>query len=70
MAKIIDARGLLCPEPVLLAKKFIEKEIGGTVKVLVDNNAAKENVSRLAENKGWKVTVTLQEKEYLLTLSK
>lgn len=70
MDRIVDARGLLCPEPVLLAKKIIEKELGGTVKVLVDNNAARENVSRLAENKGWKVTVTPQENEYLLTLSK
>ncbi len=70
MAKIVDVRGLLCPEPVLLTKKVIEKELGGTVEVLVDNNAARENITRLAENKGWKVKVTPQENEYLLTLTR
>ncbi|MCL6478177.1 MAG: sulfurtransferase TusA family protein [Peptococcaceae bacterium] len=70
MAKIVDARGLLCPEPVLLTKKVIEKELGGTVEVMVDNSAAKENVSRFAENKGWKVNVIPQGNEYLLTLTK
>lgn len=70
MAKTVDARGLLCPEPVLLTKKAIEKELNGTVKVLVDNNAAKENVTRLAENTGWNVNVTSQRNEYLITLTK
>lgn len=70
MAKTIDARGLLCPEPVLLTKKVIEREPDGTVDVLVDNIAAKENVTRFAENKGWKVSITPRENEYLLTLTK
>lgn len=70
MAETVDARGLLCPEPVLLTKKTIEKDLNGTVKVLVDNNAAKENVTRLAKNMGWNVDVTSQGNEYLLTLTK
>jgi len=68
--KTVDARGLLCPEPVLLTKKAIEKQLSGTVNVLVDNNAAKENVTRLANNMGWNVNVTSQENDYLLILSK
>lgn len=70
MVETVDARGLLCPEPVLLTKKAIEKELNGTVKVLVDNNAAKENVTRLAENMGWNVNITSQGNEYLITLTK
>jgi len=70
VAETVDARGLLCPEPVLLTKKTIEKDLNGTVKVLVDNNAAKENVTRLAKNMGWNVDVTSQGNEYLLTLTK
>ena len=66
----VDARGLLCPEPVLLTKKAIEKVPGGIVEVLVDNNAARENVSRLAGNLGWRVTVTPRDGEYLLVLEK
>ena len=68
--KIVDARGLLCPEPVLLTKKAIEKQMSGTVSVLVDNNTAKENVTRLAKNLGWNVNVACRENDYLLTLSK
>jgi len=68
--KTVDARGLLCPEPVLLTKKAIEKQLSGTVNVLVDNNAAKENVTRLAKNMGWNVNITSQENDYLLILSK
>jgi selenium metabolism protein YedF len=46
MSVIIDARGLACPQPVILAKKAImENE---EVTVLVDNPIAVENIRRLA----------------------
>ncbi|WP_307718825.1 sulfurtransferase TusA family protein [Desulfocucumis palustris] len=67
---MVDARGLLCPEPVLLTKKVIDNLGGGVVRVMVDNNAAKENVTRLAENKGWGVEAALEGGEYILTLKK
>jgi len=51
----IDARGLACPGPVLLAKKAVE-ESGGCV-IFVDNPAALENVSRMARTLGCEVTV-------------
>ena len=44
----VDARGLSCPEPVLLAKKAIEGSAGGTIEVLVDTATSKENVTRMA----------------------
>ncbi len=44
----VDARGLSCPEPVLLAKKAIEGLSSGTIKVLVDTVTSKENVTRMA----------------------
>lgn len=47
MAKQIDARGLLCPKPVILAKK--ELDAGETeLTVLVDNEIAVQNLTRLA----------------------
>lgn len=51
----IDARGLACPAPVLMAKKAVE-ESGGCV-IYVDNAAARENVSRLARALGCAATV-------------
>ncbi|MFA7468045.1 MAG: sulfurtransferase TusA family protein [Desulfotomaculaceae bacterium] len=70
MAKEIDARGLLCPEPILLTKKVLDTMSGGTVNVLVSNMAARENVTRLAENKGWRVDISQQGEDILLVLTK
>lgn len=70
MDKMVDARGLLYPEPVLLTKKAIKNQSRGTINVLVDNNAAKENVTRLAKKMGWNVNVTPRENDYLLIISK
>ncbi len=53
--KIVDARGLSCPQPALLATQAIKKFGKGTVEVLVDSGTARENVSRLAKNAGWAV---------------
>ena len=52
---IIDARGLACPQPVVLTKKALEK--ADDLTVIVDNATAKQNVSRLAESHGLGVTV-------------
>lgn len=70
MAREVDARGLLCPEPVLLTKQVIDTMNSDTVKVLVSNMAARENVTRLAENKGWRVEVSAQGEDILLILTK
>lgn len=51
-SKVIDARGLACPQPVVLTKKAIEEGSGESLEVIVDNEAAKENVLRFAEFSG------------------
>jgi selenium metabolism protein YedF len=51
--KEIDARGLACPAPVLLTKAAIEEEKEGRLTIIVDNKAAKENVSLFLESKGF-----------------
>ncbi|WP_347490551.1 sulfurtransferase TusA family protein [Desulfoscipio sp. XC116] len=70
MVREVDARGLLCPEPVMLTKQALDSMSNGTVKVLVTNAASRENVSRLAENKGWQVEISNQGEDILLTLTK
>lgn len=70
MEKEIDARGLLCPEPVLMTRRELDKMSSGTLRVLVSTAAAKENVTRLAESKGWKVAVAVAGEDIILTLSK
>ena len=52
--KIVNATGLACPQPVVLAKEAIEKN--EQVKVIVDNEAARENVTRLGNKMGCDVS--------------
>jgi selenium metabolism protein YedF len=53
--KIVDARGLSCPQPVVLAKDALESD--KQVKVIVDNETALENVKRLGGKFGCDVSV-------------
>jgi len=50
---VVDARGLSCPEPVVLVDKAIKQVKQGTIEVLVDSGTARENVQRLAKSTGW-----------------
>lgn len=52
--KIVDATGLTCPQPVILTKEAIEEN--ERVKVIVDNDTARENVQRLGTKLGCEVT--------------
>ena len=52
---IIDCRGLACPAPVLRAKETIEREPVDCLVMLVDNDAARENVSRFLSRAGYAV---------------
>lgn len=69
MRTTVDARGFSCPQPVILAQKAI---IEGKfpVEVLVDTVTSRENVRRMAERQGCKVTITQQDDEFKLVLTK
>ncbi len=56
MSELVDAKGLACPEPVILTKKALDAH--DEVTVLVDNTTALENVKRLASVSGCAVDVT------------
>lgn len=60
--KIVDARGLSCPEPVVLAKQALESN--QQIKVIVDNETALENVKRLGAKYGCDVSVEAKESTY------
>jgi TusA-related sulfurtransferase len=53
-----------------MVKKQIEAQGEGTITVLADSEAARENIKRLATGKGWAVQIEQQGEQYLLTLSK
>jgi len=71
MSTIVDARGLSCPQPVLLALNEIKKMNKGEVVILVDTDTSKENVSRATASQGWNLkSVELEGTGYRITVSK
>ena len=70
MEKIIDARGMACPLPVVNAKKASEElHPGDTLIVRVDNEIAVQNLRRFAEHKGFAALGEKKgEKEYTVTM--
>jgi TusA-related sulfurtransferase len=69
MSETVDARGLSCPQPVLMLMDTLKKKDKGEILVLVDTEASKENVSRAAEPKGWQVKEVLEDSlEYRIKL--
>ena len=65
----IDARGLSCPEPVILISQAM-KSGEAAYEIKVDNRVSRENVTRYAEHQGYKVDVTEADGEYTLAIRK
>ncbi len=65
----VDARGLSCPQPVMLAKQAIDKG-EFPVEVLVDTVTSRENVRRLAQRLGLKVQAEPSGEGFKLTIEK
>jgi selenium metabolism protein YedF len=54
--KIVDCRGLACPQPVLLTKKALDAS-PEALTTIVDNLVAKENVAKFATASGYGVSI-------------
>lgn len=54
MSKVVDTRGMACPQPVILARKALHEE--DEIVVIVDNDTSRYNVTRMAERSGCTVT--------------
>lgn len=48
----VDARGLSCPEPLMLANEAMKKHPGEPVRVLVTEAHARTNVEKFGKSKG------------------
>jgi tRNA 2-thiouridine synthesizing protein A len=69
MTKQVDARGLSCPQPVILARQAVG--VGEfPIEVLVETVTSRENVRRAAEKLGCTVQVEEVGDESKLTITK
>ena len=61
---VVAARGLSCPEPLMMTQAALKKSKGEPVKVLVSEAHAKTNVEKYGKSQGKKVTVIAVGKEH------
>ncbi len=64
MINELDCRGMNCPSPVLSVRDALEKEATDFITVLVDNEAARQNVSRFLEHQNYQVSSEMQGNEF------
>ena len=67
MTKTVDARGLACPQPVILTRKALRES--ADVQVIVDNQVAQRNVARMAEKSGHTVRIEKRQEGIHLFIS-
>ncbi|MDH7487193.1 MAG: sulfurtransferase-like selenium metabolism protein YedF [Anaerolineae bacterium] len=70
MTRIVDARGLACPQPVILTRRAMAEPDGASIVTIVDNETARHNVSRMAAKAGYRVEVEERGDDFYLHLSK
>jgi selenium metabolism protein YedF len=66
----LDCRGQACPHPVLKTKEIVDQGDVQDLTVLVDNEAARENVSRFLERSGYQVQVAARGTDLAVTGSR
>jgi selenium metabolism protein YedF len=64
--KEIDARGLVCPAPVLQTKAAIQEESPNGVRVVVDNAASQQNIQRFLESQGFQTVLENVGSDYIV----
>ncbi|MBN1980022.1 MAG: sulfurtransferase-like selenium metabolism protein YedF [Chitinivibrionales bacterium] len=68
---ILDARGMVCPQPLMMTKKALsELPKGHSFQLLIDHKTSAENVQRFVRENGSSVTTTTEKGVYTLTITK
>ncbi len=67
MTKKLDCTNLQCPAPVLKTKEYIEKHSPETINIVVDNEAAAENVNRFLNFQGFEVSITPDGNNFIIS---
>jgi selenium metabolism protein YedF len=68
---IVDARGQLCPKPLILTKQALKENLVGTqITVLVDNETSCQNVERFLRDNGMTPHISADGSEFILRFTK
>lgn len=66
----IDCRSLKCPQPVINTKRYFDNIEQGEAEVIVDNEVAKNNISKFCESNNYKFDVEEKEGFYYIRVLK
>jgi tRNA 2-thiouridine synthesizing protein A len=61
--RLVDARGMLCPWPVIRLSRAARELGTGSVRILADDPAAPREIAFLCEERGWRCSHDPEEKE-------
>lgn len=70
MNKNLDVRGMDCPKPVIMTKKELDLLKEGSLTTIVDNDVARENVSKLAGSMGYSFQVEEKDGDFYININK
>jgi len=70
MEKTVDARGLMCPQPLLMSKRELTKLEQGRIIVLVDNAVTAGNIVAWAEAEGFLAETERRGGDHAVTVDK
>lgn len=69
--KVVDARGQLCPQPLILTKRALkELATGQRLRVLIDNEISKNNVARFLADNGLASSCSIDGSLFTLLVTK
>ena len=64
----VDAKGLFCPEPLMMTQEALKKNPGEQVVVEVDSASPRDNILRLARRKKLNASVAEKDGVYTITI--
>jgi selenium metabolism protein YedF len=65
----LDCRGQQCPQPVVQTRKLMLSQPASALKVLVDDDVSRDNVTRLAKSLGYTSSVNQVESNFEISLT-
>jgi len=65
----LDCRGQQCPQPVVQTRKLMLAQPASTLKVLVDDEVSRDNVTRLAKSLGYAASIKQEETTIEISLT-
>ncbi|HHW20175.1 sulfurtransferase-like selenium metabolism protein YedF [Thermodesulfovibrio thiophilus] len=68
--EIIDARGLECPKPIILAENALSRIQEGTLTIIVDNESAAANLQKYADRFSYYCEIKQEENYWKVTIVK